>query len=188
MLACWFYFILFNVFCILVHDYTLCFIGSPCCSVSYYSYISVWPYYIVIHLLTGYHTAAYVWPAVCGACGEVCSLSHLLLWETVWGRHDDVWREDQQWEPHEMSADHQRDVPRHQDQPEHSVSSRTRVPSIHGAYETQWGRHSQVSVLGGVVPSIYGAYETQRGRHSQVSVLGGSSEHISCLWTSTRER
>ncbi len=31
------------------HDYTLCFIGSPCCSVSYYNYISVWPYYIVFH-------------------------------------------------------------------------------------------------------------------------------------------
>ncbi len=26
------------------------FIGSPSCSVSYYNYISVWPYYIVIHL------------------------------------------------------------------------------------------------------------------------------------------
>ncbi len=25
-------------------------IGSPCCSVSYYIYISVWPYYIVIHI------------------------------------------------------------------------------------------------------------------------------------------
>ncbi len=34
----------------IVHDYTLCFTGSPCCSVSYYTYISVWPYYIVIHL------------------------------------------------------------------------------------------------------------------------------------------
>ncbi len=43
-------FILFSnvFFCILVHDYTLYFIGSPCCSVSYYNYISVWPYYIVI--------------------------------------------------------------------------------------------------------------------------------------------
>ncbi len=38
-----FYFILFSnvFFCILVHDYTLYFIGSPCCSVSYYNYISV---------------------------------------------------------------------------------------------------------------------------------------------------
>ncbi len=36
-----------NVFCILVHDYTLCFIDSPCCSVSYNNYISVWPYYTV---------------------------------------------------------------------------------------------------------------------------------------------
>ncbi len=25
-------------------------IGSPCCSVSYYNYISIWHYYIVIHL------------------------------------------------------------------------------------------------------------------------------------------
>ncbi len=38
-----------NVFGILVHDYTLCFICSPCCNVSYYNYISVWPYFIVIH-------------------------------------------------------------------------------------------------------------------------------------------
>ncbi len=45
-----FYFILFsNVFCILVHDYTLCFIGSPWCNVSYYNYNSIQPYYIVIH-------------------------------------------------------------------------------------------------------------------------------------------
>ncbi len=35
---------------ILVHDYTLCFIGSLSSSVSYYNYISVWPYYIVIEL------------------------------------------------------------------------------------------------------------------------------------------
>ncbi len=38
-----------DVFCNLVHD-TLYFTGSPFCSVSYYNYISVWPYYIVIHL------------------------------------------------------------------------------------------------------------------------------------------
>ncbi len=44
------YFILFsNVFCMLVHDYTLCFTGSPCCDVSYYNYSSMSPYYIVIH-------------------------------------------------------------------------------------------------------------------------------------------
>ncbi len=51
LLACWFYFILYYFvmfsFCILIHDYTLCFVGSPCCSLSYYNYISVWPYYIV---------------------------------------------------------------------------------------------------------------------------------------------
>ncbi len=45
-----FHFILFsNVFCcILVHDYALCFIGSPCCSFSCYNFISVWPFNIVI--------------------------------------------------------------------------------------------------------------------------------------------
>ncbi len=32
-------------FFILVHDYTLCCTGSPCCNVNYYSYISIWPYY-----------------------------------------------------------------------------------------------------------------------------------------------
>ncbi len=52
-----FYFILFSnvFFCILVHDYTLCFIGSPCCSISYYNYISVWPYYLVIHFCCCLH-------------------------------------------------------------------------------------------------------------------------------------
>ncbi len=48
-----FYFILFSnrFFCILVHDYSLSFIGSTCYSVSYYNYISIWPYYIVIHFI-----------------------------------------------------------------------------------------------------------------------------------------
>ncbi len=47
-----FYFISFsNTFLILVHDYSLCLIRSPCCSVSYYNYISIWPYYICIHLM-----------------------------------------------------------------------------------------------------------------------------------------
>ncbi len=35
-------------FGILVHDYTLFFIISPCCSIIYYNYMSVWPYYIII--------------------------------------------------------------------------------------------------------------------------------------------
>ncbi len=45
-------FILFSnvLLCILVHVYSLCFIDFSCCSVSYYNYISVWPYYIVIQL------------------------------------------------------------------------------------------------------------------------------------------
>ncbi len=47
-----FYFILFsNVICGLEHDCTLCFTGSPCYSVSYYNYISIWPFCIVIHLI-----------------------------------------------------------------------------------------------------------------------------------------
>ncbi len=37
-----------NVFFILVRDYTLCFTGSLCCSVSYYNYISVSPYYMAV--------------------------------------------------------------------------------------------------------------------------------------------
>ncbi len=50
-----FYFILFtNVFCILVHYYTLCFIGSLCYNFSDYICISIWPYYIVIHSLLYY--------------------------------------------------------------------------------------------------------------------------------------
>ncbi len=32
-------------FCNLVHDYTLWFISLPSYSVSYYNYISIWPYY-----------------------------------------------------------------------------------------------------------------------------------------------
>ncbi len=44
-------FILFsNVFQFFLHDYTLCFTGSHCCNVSYYNYISIWPYSIVIPL------------------------------------------------------------------------------------------------------------------------------------------
>ncbi len=33
----------------LIHDYTLCFTGSPCRKFSYYNYFSICPYYIVIH-------------------------------------------------------------------------------------------------------------------------------------------
>ncbi len=43
-------FILFSMFFVLIHDYTLWFTGSPYCNFSYYNYISIWPYYIVIHL------------------------------------------------------------------------------------------------------------------------------------------
>ncbi len=46
-------FILFSMFCVLIHNYTLCFTGSPwpCCNFSYYNYISIWPYHIVIHYI-----------------------------------------------------------------------------------------------------------------------------------------
>ncbi len=43
-------FILFSMFFVLMHDYTLCNTGSPCCNFGYYPYISIWPNYIVIHL------------------------------------------------------------------------------------------------------------------------------------------
>ncbi len=46
-----FFFIFFSIFFVLIHDYTLCFTGSPCCKFSYYNYISIWHCYIVIHLL-----------------------------------------------------------------------------------------------------------------------------------------
>ncbi len=36
-------------FCILVHDYNLCFTGSPCSNVCCYNYNSILPHYIVIH-------------------------------------------------------------------------------------------------------------------------------------------
>ncbi len=51
-----FLFIFFSMFFVLIYDYTLCFTGSPYCIFSYckfcyYNYISIWPYYIVIHLI-----------------------------------------------------------------------------------------------------------------------------------------
>ncbi len=44
MLACWFGFIIYYlvIVCILVHDYGICFVGSPCYNVSFYN----WLYYI----------------------------------------------------------------------------------------------------------------------------------------------
>ncbi len=36
-----FCFVLFSIFCILVDDYTIYFIGSPCYNVSCYNYISL---------------------------------------------------------------------------------------------------------------------------------------------------
>ncbi len=42
-------FILYSTYFVLIHDYTLCFTGSPCCNFSYYNYISIWALYIVIH-------------------------------------------------------------------------------------------------------------------------------------------
>ncbi len=45
-----FLFITLSMCFVLIQDYTLCFTGSPCCKFSYYNYISIWPYYIVIHV------------------------------------------------------------------------------------------------------------------------------------------
>ncbi len=41
------------------NNYTLCFTGSPYYNVSYYNYISIWPYYIVIH---SSDLARRIWP------------------------------------------------------------------------------------------------------------------------------
>ncbi len=43
-----------NRFCILVHDYNLCFTGYPCYNVGCYKYNSTRHYYIVIHKLLLY--------------------------------------------------------------------------------------------------------------------------------------
>ncbi len=78
-----FYVILFSngFFFILVHDYTLCFIGSPCCSVSYYNYTSMWPYYIGIHgqghpLTT---VMCLLWPSVYAYMVNMSTLISLIL-------------------------------------------------------------------------------------------------------------
>ncbi len=57
---CSVYFILFlNVcFYMLLHDYNLCFNGSPCYNVSYYNFNSGWPYYIVIDFLNKHNYGA----------------------------------------------------------------------------------------------------------------------------------
>ncbi len=58
-------FILFSMFFVLIHDYALCFTGFPCCNFSYYNYISVWPYYIVIGspcCSVSYYNYISVWP------------------------------------------------------------------------------------------------------------------------------
>ncbi len=35
-------FVFVFMFFVLIHDYILCFTGSPCCNFSYYNYISIW--------------------------------------------------------------------------------------------------------------------------------------------------
>ncbi len=40
------------MFLYLVHDYTICFAGSPCFNISYYNYISISPYYIYSYSLS----------------------------------------------------------------------------------------------------------------------------------------
>ncbi len=53
-------FILFSMFFVLIHDYTLCFTGFPCCNFGYYNYICIWPYYIVIHFIRHYKVAVVI--------------------------------------------------------------------------------------------------------------------------------
>ncbi len=64
LLACSFYFIWFwNVsYCILLHDYNLCFNVYPCSNISYYNSNSVWPYCIVIHILNHFHKRCFLYP------------------------------------------------------------------------------------------------------------------------------
>ncbi len=51
------------------------FIGSPCCRFSYYNYISIWPYYIVIQMLyTGFNPLKPCLQSM-ALCGIVCALS-----------------------------------------------------------------------------------------------------------------
>ncbi len=56
LLACWFYLYYFVCFFVLIHDYTLCLTDYPCCNFSYYNYISIWPYYIIIHLTASFQS------------------------------------------------------------------------------------------------------------------------------------
>ncbi len=62
------------MFFVLIHDYTLCFTGSPCFNFSSYNYISIRPYYIVIHLTmfgpisVGWHQSNPCWWCVLHFC------------------------------------------------------------------------------------------------------------------------
>ncbi len=63
-------------FCILEHDYTLYFIGSPSYNVSYYNSISIWPSYIVILLQCKYTIALFcnlaLYKIWCMRCDATC--------------------------------------------------------------------------------------------------------------------
>ncbi len=67
-------FILFSMFFVLIHYYTLYFTGSPCYNLSHYNYISIWPYYIVIHLIE----------TRIGAGLKCLSISWPLAWQSTW--------------------------------------------------------------------------------------------------------
>ncbi len=77
--------ILCMLFCILIHDYTLCFTGCPWYNVSYYNYISIWPYYIVFHFYIGalsdsltVHSIYYLVTLLCMVV--MCHLWICILW------------------------------------------------------------------------------------------------------------
>ncbi len=73
---------------VLIHDYTLCFTGSPYCKYSYckfsyYNYISIWPYYIVIHMII-YREYSIIYIYVIEFKGNVGFLPHHSVTTTSW--------------------------------------------------------------------------------------------------------
>ncbi len=76
------------MFFVLIHDYTLCFTGPPYCifsycKFSYYNNISIWPYYIVIHLKSD---VCLKW---CGLLGEMnCKIMPQIHTQKLWSIFD----------------------------------------------------------------------------------------------------
>ncbi len=80
------YFVLFSNFFFffnLVHDYTLCFIVYLCYGVGYYTFNSIWPYYIVIFILSQLNSQHY--------CTMTTNMSLFTLCVYVLGTHVYIW-------------------------------------------------------------------------------------------------